>query len=993
MGLLSKGTPLDWAASQRYHAYVKQAGIKQFLNIYKAQKDRADDQFLWYDGTQARYTGAAHGHRKSCADTSRATWVSHVSSTQQAASPSSLIFVCCVHVALCLPTAPASRGDEVEHLLIRMDPAMKRVQLSLRAAEIIDKLEEAGSSDNSHSNNVDAAGAAAAPKSANFLPEYGRFMIEATPSRPYGGFTADLRMVEQNMRERRAQIASVLHPNERLITLTSFPLMGVGDDFAFCESGPVQPVAGSVADSDYITDSIIGAHPRFATLSRNIRTRRGSRVDIRVPLFQDENTAKDMAAEDAREQAHLAEVLRARRSADLPPHPPRPADVNPLKEIHMDAMAFGMGCACLQVTFQTRSLSEARHLYDHLGVFAPIMLALTAATPFFRGRVADIDVRWTVISQSVDDRTKVEKGLENNPDGSAPAEFNISGAAVATPAAAAAVAAAGAVSAAVSSSSSSSSSSSVAPSPSPSPDDVADPAAVAAAAAAASAAAGPQVAQRLYKSRYDSISTYLSLEDDFKSKYNDLPCEIDPVSYRALLDAGLDELLARHVAHLFVRDPLVIYDEHVLLDDSKSSDHFENLQSTNWQSVRFKPPTAGSSIGWRVEFRTMEVQLTDFENAAFTVFIALVSRALLYFNLNFYIPLSKVDENMGRAHKRDAVLEQTFWWRNNIKLCSKDNGKDNKNATGCASPPPVAAASSASSAASSSASPVSNGTANGTTTAEDDSSDDSYSEMSIRDILLGTPDALNNTSGDGAASPAASGGCQPGLLNLVRTYLDMIQCDAATRRIVDAYLDLISARCTGELMTGAAWLRAFANAHPAYAHNSLLSHELVYDLVETCNQVTAGTIDVPQLLGQHSNRPRAASPPRNNSSTNIKISGTDTGAAAAAEESIELKGAPRAAASAPPAAAAGSGVKGLRPSAHSFDLTEDQCCEKLRKFLTPYLQASATNTLQRTPSKVQLLGFHSNSAASLVALQANGQQQLNGPGQPWVSPPPMMNAP
>jgi len=288
---------------------------------------------------------------------------------------------------------------------------------------------------------------------------------------------------------------------------------------------------------------------------------------------------------------------------------------------------------------------------------------------------------------------------------------------------------------------------------------------------------------------------------------------------------------------------------------------------------------------------------------------------------------------------------------------------------------------------------VANGTANGTTT--DDDSDDSYSEMSIRDILLGTPDALNNNGGDGAASPAASGSGQPGLLNLVRTYLDMIQCDAATRLIVDAYLDLISARCTGELMTGAAWLRAFANAHPAYAHNSLLSHELVYDLVETCNQVTAGTIDVPQLLGQHSNRPRAASPPRNNSSTNIS-SGTDTGAAAAAaaEESIELKGAPRAAASAPPAAAAGSsGVKGLRPSAHSFDLTEDQCCEKLRKFLTPYLQASATNTLQRTPSKAQLLGFHSNSAASLAALQGNGQQQPNGPGQPWVSPPPMMNAP
>lgn len=38
----------------------------------------------------------------------------------------------------------------------------------------------------------------------------------------------------------------------------------------------------------------------------------------------------------------------------------------------------------------------------------------------------------------------------------------------------------------------------------------------------------------------------------------------------------------------------------------------------------------------------MEVQITDFENAAFAVFIVLVSRAILKFNLNFYIPISKV---------------------------------------------------------------------------------------------------------------------------------------------------------------------------------------------------------------------------------------------------------------------------------------------------------------------------------------------------------------
>ena len=60
--------------------------------------------------------------------------------------------------------------------------------------------------------------------------------------------------------------------------------------------------------------------------------------------------------------------------------------------------------------------------------------------------------------------------------------------------------------------------------------------------------------------------------------------------------------------------------------------------------MRFKPPPANSDIGWRVEFRSMEVQMTDFENAAFALFIVLLSRAILSFSLTFYVPISKVSE-------------------------------------------------------------------------------------------------------------------------------------------------------------------------------------------------------------------------------------------------------------------------------------------------------------------------------------------------------------
>lgn len=79
--------------------------------------------------------------------------------------------------------------------------------------------------------------------------------------------------------------------------------------------------------------------------------------------------------------------------------------------------------------------------------------------------------------------------------------------------------------------------------------------------------------------------------------------------------------------------------------------------------MRFKPPPPNSNIGWRVEFRPMEVQLTDFENAAFATFIVLLSRTILSLKLNFLIPISKVEENMENAVRRDAVNQEKFHFR------------------------------------------------------------------------------------------------------------------------------------------------------------------------------------------------------------------------------------------------------------------------------------------------------------------------------------------
>ena len=66
----------------------------------------------------------------------------------------------------------------------------------------------------------------------------------------------------------------------------------------------------------------------------------------------------------------------------------------------------------------------------------------------------------------------------------------------------------------------------------------------------------------------------------------------------------------------------------------------------------------------------MEVQMTDFENAAFAVFVVFLTRAVLSLNLNFYLPISKVDENMQRAQHRDALGTEKFYFRKDIFLPS-----------------------------------------------------------------------------------------------------------------------------------------------------------------------------------------------------------------------------------------------------------------------------------------------------------------------------------
>mmetsp|Transcript_32804 Transcript_32804/g.37532 ORF Transcript_32804/g.37532 Transcript_32804/m.37532 type:complete len:143 (+) Transcript_32804:240-668(+) len=128
----------------------------------------------------------------------------------------------------------------------------------------------------------------------------------------------------------------------------------------------------------------------------------------------------------------------------------------------------------------------------------------------------------------------------------------------------------------------------------------------------------------------------------------------------------MSERLAYHIASLFVTDALIIHRGHTDYDENLTN-HFENLNTSNWNSVRFKPPPAlDSDIGWRVEFRVMDVQITDFENAAMITMLNLVVMVLTEFEVNVSLPISLNDINMERAHEADAILKKKFWFRKNI---------------------------------------------------------------------------------------------------------------------------------------------------------------------------------------------------------------------------------------------------------------------------------------------------------------------------------------
>lgn len=645
MGLLAVGTPLDWPEAKKVASHVRSWGIEQLLAIWRGARGKERDALLW--------------------------------------------------------------GDEVEYLVVCYDDEHHTVRLSLRQADILACLADDETLLNQGGGvpDVQRGHVKEGETAPVFHPEFGRFMLEATPGKPWGIGFKDLLDVEHNMKWRRAIAKDHMAPTEYPITLTTFPRLGTKD----CTT-PSYPIMGEKLRSQFVPDEIANPHIRFPTLAANIRSRRGRKVEINVPVFRDEKTPwpfKDPTVDYDLHKWPEDDDVRNGAAKD--------------GYIYMDAMAFGMGSCCLQITFQAKNIAEGRKMYDQLSPLGPILLALTAATPIYKGFLADTDVRWNQISRAVDDRTREELG-----------EL-------------------------------------------PLKDD----------------------RWRVPKSRYASNSTYISQDPRLRKEYLDPNLVIDKDLKQRLLDGGMDDVLATHFAHLFIRDPIVVFAEDLMELNLEKADHFENLQSTNWQHMRFKPPPPGSDTGWRVEFRPMEIQITDFENAAFSVFIVLITRAILSFDLNFYIPIARVSENMETAHIRDAVSSEKFYFRKNP--FPSRSGKS-ANTSGTSTPAAISRPSSPLGPA-----------------------EDEYELMTINEVING--------------QQSMEGGF-PGLIPLVESYLNSMNVDVETRCELARYLDLIRKRADGTLWTTAKWIRNFVGNHPKYKKDSVVNETINYDLVKAAETIT-----------------------------------------------------------------------------------------------------------------------------------------------------------
>jgi len=531
-----------------------------------------------------------------------------------------------------------------------------------------------------------------------FQPEFGKWMIEVVPNKPF--LYSEVVTLELSMENLWKFVKMKLLEGD-FLALGSFGMLGTKNFIKDSDHESKIPgffhsstlTENPFMNSKWIPDKCFTSHPRFGTLAKNIRDRRGKKVDIQIPIYKDTKTNLTVKTEDE----------------------PNPGMIT------MDCMAFAMGCCCFQITLGFCSLNLSKLAYDLIIPMTPIILALSAGTSILKGQLSGHDTRFDIISQGVDDRTDDEKD--------------------------------------------------------------------------------PKSKNYIYKSRYSNVYSYISDNVYVQDYHNDYPkFNIDEVYLKQLMDAGIPKRLSEHFCNLMIRDALVIFDEKIDIEEPSDYSHFENFQSTNWNSVRLKPPRLeDNDFCFKIEIRVPEISITPYENAAISTFVILLSQLIYKYDFNTIIPMSKVDENFRRANLNDAVIKEKFWFRTDGLSLNPTNFWENKSLF-CGKK-------------------------------EDlpeiikehqcpKKDEELIEEMTIEEILCGCDKYK-----------------YPGLLWMMNDYVNRFIDKKEDQEYYRRHLEFIKLRSNGSLMTDAKYTREFVLNHKDYKQDSVVTDKIWYDLVKHVQEI------------------------------------------------------------------------------------------------------------------------------------------------------------
>ena len=161
-------------------------------------------------------------------------------------------------------------------------------------------------------------------------------MAESTPGRPFGSSVDDLVKVEADMKVRRDQINSFLGDNEKVVTMTTYPLIGCEDlTMPALQVGPEDenPLSRSI----FFHDDACSTSPSYRTWYINMLERKGSKIVGNVPVYKDKNTRLPFGEIFARKEG---------RDASKEGH------------IYLDNTWIEYSSCCLQTTVQLANLVQ-----------------------------------------------------------------------------------------------------------------------------------------------------------------------------------------------------------------------------------------------------------------------------------------------------------------------------------------------------------------------------------------------------------------------------------------------------------------------------------------------------------------------------------------------------------------------------------------------------------------------------------------------------------